>query len=340
MRVVILGGGISGLLAAWVFREHKPIVLEAGRALGGSFNSGGLKYIRHTEAFRRLLVELEVEATVYRPRGGLLLAGGFTMGGEYIRGTQLVDHVPYMSALPEETRLELQRRHWERTRGTLAGFKATCMNDPTGEGDAEALHFNYTALVAGITEAVEKSGGEFRLGARVTDIIDPHREVWCDGPAGSHLAYDLLITTLPLGAMKNILAAADLPEGKVQTCTVGHISSGSLPRDLAEMGAAKYNYIYTPFNRVFHRLSRDPENPERWQAEATGRPDLKDFQEALGYGARVPMMLTNLPGHLLPLDREPQWPAGIVPLGRFAEWDTRSTAEKTLDRAIALKERL
>lgn len=318
MNLVILGGGISGLIAAYAFRSHRPTLIEASPTLGGSYLRGGLKYIRATPNFESMLDSLHVPWLPYQPRGGLLR----TIQGVPI----LLDHPLALKQMPVPERLSIQKAHWSRTRGTTFGFADTCMNDPLGEGDAIALHVDHQLLINRLVSEVS-AHCHVIAGVNVKQV-EPE---WVVTDVGT-FPYKRLITTLHMGIVNRLAPWMGLPKPESRDLSVAFFTSRPevLPRKADNM-----DYVYTPDLPVVHRISRNrgSNGATIWQAEATGDVSETEIAEAVG---GQPHKRVKLAGHLIPFGSEPQYPKNVVPLGRFAEWDTRSEAEKTLDRALAL----
>lgn len=325
MRVVILGGGISGLLAASVFRSHAPTILEAAPALGGTYLSGGLKYVRSTDAMRALLAELGVEFTGYWPLGGV-----YWDGPAIISFKELRENIERCRAA--------QAAHWLKTRcqglnapetqKMVEAIQPTTMNDPLGKGIDAALHFDHALFLHRLSaEAAEH--GSVILGAKVA-AVSADRQVHLG--SGASYPYDLLINTLPLPASRALFPWVVIPPTPRSPPNTAAVLSG--PPATLPMGIDVYDFIYTPsptFPTV-HRVSYDRQRGE-WQAEAAGEATAEDIERATGVEV---VSLNKIPGHLPTLSFQPSWPSTIEPLGRFAEWDARSTAETVLERAASL----
>lgn len=311
LDTLILGGGISGLLAAHVFGGKGTALIERGNKVGGNYLAGGLKYLRLTTNLRLLLEQLRVPWHSYFPSGALLWVNA------------LHKHPEWMRLLTEDKRREIQKIHWKRTRGSLDGFKDTCMNDPMGEGDAEATRLDHARLLTALEESAKAKGTTIFTETDIRSV----QEGWIDTNMGT-MPYKRLITTLPLTASRNIFKHVSIPEVQSKLLTVAR--SKKLPGFLMERGALEFDYIYTPMMSLFHRISRRPDN--HWELEGTGLiPEPEHHFE----GEITFDNVALIPGHLVPLDTPVAWPSNILALGRFAEWDTRSTAEKSLDRLIA-----
>lgn len=334
MNLTIIGGGISGLIAAYVFRSQRPTLLEASPNLGGTYTAGGLKYVRETPSFRFLLDDLGIPYHIYKPAGGILL------------GDELKFHPEHLRTLAEPERDAIQKMHWARTRGTLDGFRSTCMNDPMGEGDASALHFDHQRFMDALASASRVFGAALLTSMAVTAIRPNPPGLRKEGgyieTAGGTHHFDRLITTIPLPLLRRLAPWMSIPETRYEMLSISVLSQ--VPKFL-EGTWSNLDYIYTPDIFHVHRISRPiiTVEPRRtwgaWQAEASASTvDVTDAMIEEATQSKV-MARVHVPGHLHPLPSGLTLPENVAPLGRFAEWDTRSGAEKTLERALALKER-
>jgi hypothetical protein len=314
VNLVILGGGISGLLAARAFRHHRPTLIEASPTLGGSYLSGGLKYIRATRNFEALLEALAVPWEHYRPQGGLLTPW-------WEGAPQLLDHPGAMQAMGSSERIKMQQSHWTRTRGTSLGFRETCMNDPMGEGNALALKVDHRLLMDRLSASALEHGNVL-TGVKVEEIS----QEWV-GTSVCSYPYTHLITTLPIVLTRKLAPWLSLPIPTAKQLSVAFFTTRP---SVLPPAAELMDYVYTPGVPYVHRISRSAGS---WQAEAAGDIPQSVIDSSVGGISHARSLLM---GHLIPFDSEPQYPKNVAPLGRFAEWDTRSEAEKTLDRAIAL----
>jgi glycine/D-amino acid oxidase-like deaminating enzyme len=321
-KIVILGGGISGLLAAHVFRGYDTTVVERGIKLGGNYTAGGLKYLRFTTNLQTVLRDTAItDWQSYFPCGALLW------------DDKLWPHPEWLARQHEEERLEIQRLHWKRTRGSLDGFTPTCMNDPLGGASDEAVRLDHGELLTRLEKSARDAGVNFWNGCTVQSVNKSHVDT-----SRGILEYDKLITTLPLTHCSGLFKDVDIPAPQYQKLTVARTKR--LPLFLEERGALEFDYIYTPKMALIHRIARTYEN--HWDFEATGQhpePEMMEpFRDTPDHRIHFESV-QFIPGHLLPLEHPIQWPDNIIPIGRFAEWDTRSTAEKSLDKLVALRAR-
>lgn len=318
MRVVILGGGISGLIAHHVFQRHrggKPAnlkLVEPGK-VGGEFTSGGLKYIHRTDGMVRLIGRMGLPFSSYRLHGGILLRGKVQ---------------PYPQALqkmaPEEA-LRVQQDHYVKTRKTQSGsFGRKAMNDPTSSQARHAIRTDFESLV-------EKLARGVAIVPEAALEVNNHR-VRLSG--GNWLDYDVLIATIPLWILRRICSWY-LPEGFAMKLNI----AWAVPeRDVY----AAWDFVYTPYtpSDYIHRFSPAGLG---YMVEANGELDhLKlesDLQFIFQEGYYIKHVRAEMKGHLLPMNGQAQWPENVAPLGRFAQWDPRATMDTVLDGAEALAKR-
>src|SRR4029077_12983985 len=157
MGIVILGGGIAGLLAAYTTRHHRPVVLEASGKLGGNFAAGGLKYLHGIYEMEQLLTELGVPFDHH-------ITSGMLHTGDAIH-----PHPHWLRAASPELRRGIQFDHWVKTRGTYMDFRDDCMNDPLGDHHV-ALRCDHDLFMEKLETACREAGVTFQLGSAVQAI--------------------------------------------------------------------------------------------------------------------------------------------------------------------------
>lgn len=315
-QVVIVGGGVSGLVASYVCAQagHKAIILEP-HALGGDFLKGGLKYVHRTPAMVRLFDDLGVPHSDYAVRGGILLRGEVR---------------PYPKCLQKVSKQEAERiqaDHFRKTRRTEPGrFGAKAMNDPA------AQRLSRRAIRCDFAEFIKALGARAEIRKRsVQAISSVESRLLLDD--GSWLPYERLISTLPLWVVRE-MCDFYVPQGMAMSLNLIQVSP---LRDRF----AKWDYVYTPYTPgdAVHRLSpRD----SGYSVEANGdwerieRKVLDDLAFLFPDGFAIDGVAKGVKGHLLDLQEQPAWPANVHPLGRFARWDPRATTDTTLEDAKRL----
>jgi glycine/D-amino acid oxidase-like deaminating enzyme len=320
-RVVVLGGGLSGLIGAYVAAEcgHDPLIIEQQPVLGGDFLAGGLRYIHRTPRMSSLLTELDVAYDEHPVAGGVLLRG---------KVEQFPDHLRTLA--PNEA-ARIQRDHFIKTRLHEPGpGSERSMNDAGAKMHSVALRCDVKAMIEALAQGIAVKQD------RAARILDEDKEVLC--ASGERVPYDLLIVTTPLWVVRH-LARFYVPETLTMRLNVVRVSTPLDPY-------VNWDYVYTPYTPfgAVHRISAAEGG---WDVEANG--DWEDIKENVlgdinflfeGLG-KVQKIAKDLKGHLLKTDKQdpPQWPHNVEPLGRFAKWDPRATTDVTLDDAWKMAER-
>lgn len=332
-RIVILGGGISGLLAAYVLRKHKPLLVEAQKTLGGNYTAGGLKYIRLTTAMNSLMAELGLPWERHKPIG-LMFRGGLWHA-----------HPGWLSKQTVEERRGIQLEHWIKTRGTTVGMREDCMNDPLGNGADVAMKCDHVELIKRLADRAREDGAKLITEATISRLSCNSIRVNSDD-LDECQSYTHLVVTLPLGVTSMLAPWAQLPSVRARPLNIV---------DMETVGDAEpsWDYMYTPDTPLVSRITWQGSN--RFQAEIPGdfggaqekqsiangtahlcMKPLGPFIPDAEYGLE-PTGHRVIPGHLEPLSESIKWPESWTPLGRFSEWEPRATAERVLDKAIQLE---
>lgn len=314
-RIIIAGGGISGLIANWVLSDNADVtVLEPGRP-GGEFTSGGLKYIHRTDEMEDMFDQLAVPYSKYIIRGGILLRG------------ELYLYPQLFHDMPKSETCRIQQDHYRKTRHTDPGEHAVrAMNDPAAVGPKRALRCDFEDLIDTLVDVA----CIVRTGAVRVDV---DRNVLFDMDGAVH-RYDYLVFTIPLWIIRKMVGFY-VPEGIAMRLNVAQVH---IHRD-RYLG---FDYVYTPYTPAdtVHRFSP---NAGGYSVEANGVLDRDRLQSDLAFifpdGYVLEGIKEGLKGHLLPLSEPVVWPDNVAPLGRFAKWDSRSTADIVLQDAMELKQR-
>lgn len=333
-KVVIIGGGVAGLIANYVVNQHRrvaPIVLEAGR-VGGEWLSGGLRYIHSTPEMASMIIDIGSVFSNYTVRGGILLKGKVEPYPEVLR------------TLDPDVSKRIQHDHWRKTRQIepVAAFGDKSMNDPEASGPRTALRTDAGDVLRRLVDRAIVYKEEVRQvtpGAVVTNL----REI----------EYDYIIWTAPLWVAKKVLFFG-LPDALAIRLNIVTISPMKIKHDVDPkkpiVGAlhdpyASWDYVYTPYtpDNLIHRLSSSEDGymcefsgawPE--ECEDTTLRLTNDLNSLFVNGWTIERVVRGLNGHLLPLPFVPTWPEHIQPLGRFAQWSPRATADVVLEHAFKM----
>ncbi len=317
-RVVIVGGGVSGLVASYVFgqRGQRAVILEP-EAPGGDFLLGGLKYIHHTKPMEAMFGDLGLSWSGYKLKGGILLRGAVE---PYPRCFKTME-------APEAQRI--QADHFRKTRRTEPGsFGSKAMNDPAAaKGPRSAIRCDFRAMISELA----KRANIFKTALQRIDSA--HNRVLLS--SGKWIGYSRLILTIPLWIIRSV-ADFYVPQGMAMGLNLVQV----MPR---RDTYARWDYVYTPYTPAdaVHRFSPRGSgyscevNGDWAKQEHHAQDDLAFIFED---GFLIEGFKAGVKGHLLELQEQAEWPSNVVPLGRFAEWDPRATTDTTLERAHALAE--
>ncbi len=329
-RMLIVGGGISGLIASWVFTQVRGLtvaVIEPGKP-GGDFMAGGLKYIHKTDEMEEMLRDLGIQYANYSVQGGILLHG------------KVEPHPGCFRGMDKERALRIQHDHYRKTRKLEPdAFAARSMNDPEANGPRRALRCDMARV---LRELIQRAP-IIKAGAVA---IEPHKLIINDGTQDGPLPYDYLLTTLPLWVTKRMAWFGDeLPVGmavKLNLLMVEPPQRGD--------AYAQWDYVYTPYTpeNLIHRISpRDGgytlEFNGDWPKDLPpGDPDpvseriTSELNFLFKDGWALSDTKRGLNGHLLPLANRIDWPQNVRPIGRFAQWDPRATSDVVLSTCLKL----
>ncbi len=314
-KVVIAGGGISGLACNYVFSQYRNVdvkVLEPVQP-GGEFLAGGLKYIHRTDEVVSMFTDLGMVFSNYSVRGGIMLRG------------KVEQYPKCFEGMDRAEAHRIQADHYRKTRLSEPGkHSRRAMNDPASVKPRRALRCDFESMITALAaRAVIVPTGLQKVGVKILYLAD-----------GSILPYDYLVLTIPLWVIRRCVDWY-VPHGVAMRLNVINVQ----PR---KDRYARWDYVYTPYTpeNTIHRFSV---HGSGYAMEANGDLDHNKLHGDLNFifsgGWWIGNIKAGLKGHLLPLDQEAQWPDNVAPLGRFAKWDSRATMDVVLADSIGLAER-
>lgn len=313
-RIAVIGGGIAGLIAAEVFRSAgNTVVLVEKNALGGDFLNGSQKCIRKTHNMIDLLNRLEIPWSDHTIRSGILLRGN------------VVTFPDSFEDIPVHEISRIHADYYRKTRGiSISEFGQKSMNEPgTGKNDRRALRCDPSTLVKAL-------GARANVAKVEIEKITEDAIFTTDKRA---MTFDYCIITMPLWAA-NKLVDWYVPEAVAVAQNVLRVLPKVDP-------FVRWDSIYTPYTpgNAIHRINVFE---SCWDCEYNGPFDesyaraLDDICTLFPSGFRIQRVFSNLKGHLFPLSENAQWPENVVPLGPFAKWDIKSTADSCLEESKKL----
>jgi len=231
-KMVIVGGGISGLIASWVYTQVPGldvIVLEPGKP-GGDFAAGGLKYIHKTDPMEELLQDLRITYTDYSVQGGILLHGAVEPFPGVLKG------------MNKDRALRIQHDHYRKTRQIEPdAFASRSMNDPESSGPRKALRCDMERMLKSLIELapIVKDGCQRLSGNNVV------------GNSGAKYPFDYLVLTIPIWMIKPMVWFP-LPDTMAIKLNLVMVD----PPEKVD-AFAQWDYVYTPYTpeNMIHRIS-------------------------------------------------------------------------------------
>jgi len=314
-RVVIVGGGVSGLIASYVFSGIPGVetrVFEE-KTTGGEFLAGGLKYIHHTEAMVDMFDELGLCHSNFMVNGGILLS-------------DVVQPYPkcFQDMEPERA-ARIQDDHWRKTRRSEPGSDSKkAMNDPASTKPRQALRCDFVDMINELSDCAAITNAAV-VEINQNDLLTSQKE---------RVLFDFAVVTLPLWVIRELVKWY-VPHGMAMALNVAKVN-------VRGDRFARWDYVYTPYtpSNCVHRFSPVAGG---YSVETNGELNLGEIESDLNFlwpeGWAMMELKEGLKGHLLSLDTKPDWPRNIAPIGRFAKWDSRATIDVALEDSIALAKR-
>lgn len=325
MNCVILGTGVSGMVASLVLKTHGHKITAIGPD-SGDFFQGGLKYFQHSPALEFALREAGVPYVEEKVYGGIFWENQLHLYPGFLRDSE-----------NGELRLIIMMMHYLKSRGTMDGFQPTCMNDP--------FHDRSRSLVINPTRMAQAAWDDVQLIRDMVVEVDlAGHQIWLENDlsvSGENLVeYDQLFTSLLAKAFEKLTQNTQSRETAV-SCLFPDLKGGFV--DLYRIGKPgdgflwhpNYEYIYTPLQKMISRLSVDlnqncsfVEVPRPHGCNFVDISELvaEEVRQVLGRELQISYTGT-IKGHIVEIDKPLEYPDGVLPIGRYAAWSSRETAD-------------
>lgn len=305
IRTVVVGLGLEGLVAGWVFRQHPNIETWI---VGAYRRVEGVHAFTHTESIGNLLRELDVPHASFSPRDGILLRGTIEPYPACFREMERDDATRVCTAWLEKAHLEAGRVNGELRRMRCAKPRRIRCNL-----DEFACALNRGARI------VRRNDWRLEPGALV---IGPHR-----------IPYDFAVLT------ESVRVYRDRVWFKVPNTEATQLATAFVvPRDGARF--RRWDRVLTPFTPggALHTV-RASENGCAVSFSGTCARDSffsdLNFLFPDGYDLRA-LDRFEQPAATRPRLRTPE---NVAALGRDAEWLQSVEIDSVLDRSYDLMRR-
>lgn len=326
-RIFVIGGGITGLVCANVFKKYgADVVVYEQNTLGGEFLTGGLRYIHHTIAMEKFMEDMEQIWTDYRIKGGILLKG------------KVEKYPSYLSEMPKDEAYRIRCDHFKKTRLMMPGdFGAQGMNDPSSTKPSTALRCDFESFIKNMASRVKV------VKAGLIKIIG-NKAFFNNSTVGN---FDYIVLTIPLWVVNGIVDF-EIPDAVAMKLNIAIVNGAKILYSKSDGSTALrdpylgWDYIYTPYtpSDCIHRISySDDGYAVEFNGDYDGERLYSDLNFLFKDGWEMVRIRKNLRGHLLPLDGKLKLPENMALLGRFAAWEPRMTVDVVLDKSIELSKR-
>lgn len=305
-KIVIIGAGISGLLAADRLRRLGVEATVLSDEVGGAFMAGGPRFFRATDAVVELMADLKVASSKF-----------FVSSGVVLRGRTF----RFPNDLGKEDRDNVQTKL----------FRKMTLTDPWKRTIREASSKRSKTLVRCCESELFR-----KLAARAKIRIGTARKITSNEVLtdSGKLYFDFLIVTIPIWDLAGMVDF-EVQEAFGTKLTVARIVPIKDP-------FVRFDLVFCPFTPedFIFRITVDGDG---WIAEATGDPDFLRLQGDANFlfpdGYFIDWVRGDLSGSVVTLSGRTVWPDNIAPVGRYAEADDGIRGADVLESVPKLAER-
>lgn len=308
LRVVVIGVGLDGLMAQWVFRQHPRLEVWC---IGDPAFASSVAIVdqpRHSNSLKNLFKELKVLHASFTPRVGIMLRGSIKRYPDFFEGR---DREELRSV---ETQIANQGFREKRKPTSVLNSRTT-----------RCLRYEQTTLVQ-------------KLSAGTKRIIST--DDWTLAPGQLHvgsktLDYDFAVLTEPLWACRN-RTWFTIPE----VAATDQYRLTLIPREAEQY--CPWDIVLTPYTPTETVASVHAEG-HQYFATAFGCPNETDLLSDLNFlfPSGYDLVKVERLEKAVPTGKPPKmrWPDNVAPLGELAEWKRGLSLDKVLDASYELLQR-
>jgi len=312
-KIIVIGNNIDSLLCSYVFKQYEGVEIKIiGNQYYDDFLNNGLEYVRKTKEVIRLFEKYDLESSVYTVKAGIMLKG-------------LIE--PFNQSLKKLSKNEIKRLKTDY-------YRKTRLIEPDEIGikksfsdfeiiDNRVIRTDYTYLINKLA-----SDSNFIFDETVVridkDFVITDRNKY---------KYDYAICVLPLWESEKIV------NFKINNSM--SVIKNIIHLEAEEKKFFQYDVVYTPYtpsNCVYKITSLDDFVIEFSGAFNSGRI-LSDINFLFGDGWCINSVSSNYSGYMLPVENKTEWPFNIIPVGKFAKWESKINFDSTLDELFEVANR-
>jgi hypothetical protein len=330
-RTIVLGGGTSGLLAAYELSKYiDPLRISIIGIDIGPRNPIGLQYLHPGDKLKEICEELSLPYHTREVNGAIINKSGV------LRGFPTDD-----LSEPTET-IEAVMAHSLKTRGKKWDGSLRTMNNALihlyNHTKPKSLIISPRDLSEGLEEKLKSIGIGFEK-AKIGYISALEKEVMfypSESPSYAHyMNYDCILNTIPLKSLIELFKIPDMDLSFLVECHESLLSSpiyfGTIPESRLIPPIQEYDFVYSPFHNPWYRLSKS-DSKGVYSVEFSNELYAKAFDcqdiITLKYG-RIstdnPDQLSSLLAYIQQKD--------IQSIGRFGRWKSGTLIHQTAEEA-------
>lgn len=329
-KVVILGGGIAGLLAALEMSERinpSQITVLAAKIM---LEKQGLHYLHETQETKSLIERLGINYNKIKVKGALVDSVGI------IR--------PFSeNSLSIQELIDAVKSHNLKTTGIPWSGSARSMNSIIDINFSKKQQYMLDHSIEEITEellkVIEANGVKVIIG--ISELILPgNKRIQYEAKSLlESLPYDYLISTIPLIKLVEqiVWSSEELPcvDRGYSNLKSAPIYTRLVEGDKVQPDLLEYDFVYNPYGSGWYRASRITMNKSRYvQFEFSSKLYANDFR-------RIPAESEfNSYGHIYAPDPKPVLTIldqlerkSIYCIGRAGRWNTGALVQQTSKEA-------
>lgn len=309
MKIAVVGGGISGLIASFYVNEILGVGVDIySKDIGGEYLSGGLKYLHYTPYSKMLVHDLNIPYKLKK-----------VIGAVYWRG-QMYLH-PEVFWHSKSIGKSIQEWYWKATRGTESDIDKTCMNDPWKYKNE--IRFGFEGMNGVLIDQLKRNVISNRINNYHSvdiDVILMNR-IWDEN--------DLVINTISFSG--------------VSDCAYKWLYTNEYIIEGTEN--IWWDYLYMP-QMFIHRISRSFTDNSVFNFETTESLNLDmvgtDVTKIIDwFQSKFSCKIVSrgsewkkIKGHVgkSKIEGNSSLPDNVFLLGRYAQQDSRMTVDKVVER--------
>lgn len=320
MRIIVVGSGISAMVASWAARAHDLTCWSPSGRFGGQFGAGPFRLVRATDNFCAMLDQLELIYEPFETQPGMLVKPG-----------QVLPLPDAYAAINRTLRDQIRKEYAFKYGGSANSGMPEPELVPTAALDFDYAHF--TKAIEADTDIERGRLQRVDIDRKVATFLRDFREI--------QVPFDAMIVACPMLALSNafhpISMAPELPSHSTAPVGLVHVATpDSRGETIDEL--VGFDAIWTPITprRALMRMSHVSFGYVcEFRNDASAEELQEDLAFALPLGHDVVKIERGLRGNVVAGQNTGKLPANVYAAGPHAT-GKMNTPDTTLDRMMEL----